>query len=194
MYNGISQNILTNKINNIPEKVIIKNSNDFFISIIGTIDNRKNQQSFIDNVFYKCKEKYPTIKLLLVGKVYHNININATYNDSIIIIGEVNNALPYINMSDIIVSYSINEVFPLNILESFYCKKPVIATNVGGVSEIIDNDKNGYLIEPNDSVDCFNKLCKLIENETIRKDFGENAYKKCIDVYDENVTFKNFFI
>lgn len=190
MYNGISQDVLNRKINEIPSNIVVKNTDDIIVSIIGMINQRKNQQKFINNVFYRCKNLYPNIKLLLVGDIRSNLYINKNYSNSIIIIGDVNNALPYIVMSDIIVSYSTNEVFPLNIIEAFYCKKPVIATNVGAVSEMIDNNINGYLIKSNDSNDCFYKLCKLIENEPLRKEFGENAYKKCINTYDENITFK----
>ena len=185
---------LSKKMNEIPEKTINKCADDFIIAIIGTVDSRKNQQKFIDNVFYKCKDKYPNIKLLLVGDVHERPTINSQYNDSIIILGLVNNALPYIKMSDIIVSYSTNEVFPLNIMESFYCRKSVIASNVGGVSEMINNNENGFLIEINDSNNCFNKLCELIENENLRNKIGEKSYKTFVEKYDDNVVFKDFLL
>ncbi len=189
--NGLDMDILLTKMNEIPEKKVNIYPDDFIISIIGTVDSRKNQQQFIDNVFYNCKKMYPKIKLLLVGSINTHLCIQSEYANSIIQIGNVNNAVPYIKLSDIIVSYSINEVFPLNIMESFFCKKCVIASNVGGTNELIHDNYNGFLFKKNDNLECFTKLCKLIEQEDLRTVFAENA-KKEIEKYDDKTTFKQF--
>ena len=152
-----------------------RDHSDIFIGIIGTIERRKNQQNFINNVFSKIVVKYPNVKLLLVGKISEELNIPEEFSTKIIMTGSLDNAIPYINFCDIIVSYSINEVFPLNILESFFCCKPVISTNVGCVNEIIEDEYNGFLIENNDSETCFEKLSLLIEDEELRISMGSNS-------------------
>ena len=65
-------------------------------------------------------------------------------------------------MCDFIVSYSLNEVFPLNIMEAFYCEKPVVSTNVGGISELITNGKTGFIFQKDDSQSCIKYLRLLI--------------------------------
>jgi glycosyltransferase involved in cell wall biosynthesis len=194
IYNGLSLNNLQEKSNEqIPvEKKLCKNTDDIIISIIGTICNRKNQQKFIDDVFYKCKNKYANIKLLLVGAIHIDLIVNENYSKDIIIIGEVPNALPYINISDIVVSYSINEVFPLNILESFYLSKPVISSNVGAIDEIIIHNENGFLFDCNDSDTCLKYLCNLIDNADLRKYIGRKCKNTFLTKYDENITFPYF--
>lgn len=194
IYNGISEEIIENKKNSILEKDFIKSENDIIVAIIGMIDVRKNQVTFISDVFYRCADKYPNVKLLLVGKDTLNIAeiINSSYSDKICIIGEVSNAIPYINISDIIVSYSLNEVFPLNILESFYCSKPVVSTNVGAVSEIIEDSINGFMFEKNDSDKCFELLCNLIENQGLRNSIGSSGKKKFLETYIDDITFNKF--
>ena len=176
LYNTYSEKTLFNLVNK-QQSIITKNKNDIFISIIGVIELRKNQQNFIDNVFYQCILKYPNIKLLLVGKEYINLNIKDEYKQSIIIINNVNNALPFIHLSDIIISYSVNEVLPMNIIESFYCKKPVIASNVGGINEMITDGVNGFLIEVNDHLNCFTKICTLLDDPILMTTIGTNAQK-----------------
>jgi glycosyltransferase involved in cell wall biosynthesis len=191
--NGISSDLLNNKINKIPKLnniPIQKNSDDIFIMIVGTIENRKNQQAFIDNVFYKCKNKYKNVKLFLIGKVHKNLVIDKLYDNFIIIVGEVDNALPYINIADIIVSYSLNEVFPLNILESMYCEKSVVSSNVGSISDIIIHNENGYLFNANDADMCFFYICNLIENLDLRKQIGKNAKIHFLTNFEENITLK----
>jgi len=192
IYNGLSKQFLQNKKNETPEKEVHKNDNDVIISIIGSVCPRKNQQKFINDVFYKCKDKYENVKLVLVGQIHIQLQINDEYKNSIIIVGEVKNALPYINMSDIIVSYSKNEVFPLNILESFYCGKPVISSNVGSIDEMIINNENGFLFDCDDYNSCLKYLHNLIENIDVRQKIGENGKNTFLEKYDENITFQEF--
>jgi glycosyltransferase involved in cell wall biosynthesis len=193
--NGYNPDLLEEKINKNPEiSINIDTNDDFIISIIGSIEKRKNQQRFLDDVFYRLVEKYQNVKLLLVGKIFENIIINDKYKKNIILTGNVTNAIPYIKMSDIIISYSINEVFPLNIIEAFYCSKPVIASNVGGISEMIENNVNGYLFEVNDYDKCYEYINILIENEELRKLIGINARDKFDKNYHENIAFQKFLL
>jgi len=171
---------------------ITKQDEYIYISIIGTIEARKNQQSFIDNVFYKLKDKYTNIKLVIVGRISESLNILPAYINDIIVIGVVDNAIPYINLSDIIVSYSINEVFPLNIIESFYCSKPVVSSNVGGINEIIKDNYDGYLFKTNDHNKCFEILCNLIEDKMLRYTIGTRAKETFLNKFDEKNVVDKF--
>lgn len=196
IYNGISLELIEEKKKAYIENPIYKNNN-IIISIIGTICKRKNQINFINDVFIKIINKYKNIKLMLVGKnCYKNINnlINPLCKNNIIFVGEVSNAIPYINLSDIVVSYSINEVFPLNILESFYCKIPVISTNVGGITELITHEQNGYLFKPNDKDTCFILLSKLIKNENLRKKIGDFAHETFLNKFVDDITYQQFLL
>ena len=190
--NAYAPEFLEEKVNKIPE-INIDTNNNLIISIIGSIEKRKNQQRFLDDVFYKIVDNYPNVTLLLVGKILENIVINDKYKNNVFQFS-VTNALPYIKMSDIIVSYSINETFPLNIIEAFYCSKPVVATNVGGVVEMIENNVNGFVIDVNDYDKCFNYITNLITDDNLRKYLGENAREKFNKNYNENTAFKQFLL
>jgi glycosyltransferase involved in cell wall biosynthesis len=194
IYNRLPLEIMQKKKNENPEKFIYKDENDLFLVMIGTVEKRKNHQKFIDDVFYRCKEKFPHIKLVIVGREIVTLNIKEEYKESIICIGNVENALPYAVMSDIVVSYSTNEVLPLSILESFYCSKPVVSSNAGGVCEIIENGVNGLLFNINDADTCYNYLCELIENNELRKLIGSKAYQCVIEKYDENISCEQFLL
>jgi glycosyltransferase involved in cell wall biosynthesis len=186
IYNTYSSEYLNNRINT-PQNKIIKQNDIIYLAIIGTVEKRKNQQAFIDNVFYKLKDKYSNIKLLIVGRVANKLVIIPSYVDDIMVIGVVDNALPFITMSDIIVSYAINEVLPLNIIESCYCSKPVVSSNVGGINEIITDNYDGYLFETNNHTKCFNTLCNLVENKELRNYIGKNAKKTFFNKFDEKL-------
>jgi len=194
--NHLSTEKLDLQIQTIPTDKPVINEDEIVISIIGTYCPRKNQQKFIDNVFYRLVDKFDgKIKLMLVGDFHIQPHISEKYRHNIILVGCVSNPLFYINMSDIIVSYSINEVFPLNILESFYCKKPVVSSNVGGISEIIDHTVNGFLFDGNDSDTCYNYLNNLALDKDLRVSIGTNAYNKFLQNYDAiNIPEDIFYI
>lgn len=194
IYNSISLEILNCKKNKEQEIPIIKMENELFIAIVGTVDKRKNQQKFIDDVFYKIVNVYPNVKLIIVGTIIIKLNIKQEYNDKIICIGLVNNALPYIEQADIVVSYSNNEVYPLSILETQFCNKPFVSSNVGGIEEIIENEKNGYIFKNNDNKSCFNILSKLIENKELRKKIGDNGYKNFLKKNNHFLSSERFLL
>jgi len=57
-------------------------------------------------------------------------------------------------------------------------KKPVVVTDVGSIPEIVDNGKTGFVIPPRDSRALAEAIIKLLKDEKLRKEMGENAYKK----------------
>lgn len=187
LYYGYNTDVIKEKRNQII--TLPKNKNDILISIIGTICHRKNQQSFLDNVYYRLHNNFKNVKLMLVGSEFDKLIINNAYQDSIKMIGEVTNSIPYINMSDIIVSYSLAECFPLNVIESMYCDKPIVTSAVGGIAEMIHDGINGYLFDSNDAETCYLKLAGLIENSTLRNSIGRQAKETFIKMFDENITF-----
>jgi len=94
----------------------------------------------------------------------------------------------FYKMSDIFLMPSITtkkniEGFGIVFLEANYFKVPVIGTKTGGIIEAIIDDKTGFLINPNDQNELIEKILFLIDNEEIRKDFGENGYKRVVEEF-----------
>lgn len=160
------------------------------IGIIGTICSRKNQQAFINDVFYRILDERPYVTLILVGNHARPLKINPLYKHSISIIGTVDNALAYINACDIMVSYSLNEVMPLNIIEATYCAKPVVSSDVGGVKEIIEDGETGFLFRSGDSEKCYELLIKLIDDKVLRTVVGSEGKKRFFEKFSEETNFK----
>jgi glycosyltransferase involved in cell wall biosynthesis len=57
-------------------------------------------------------------------------------------------------------------------------KKPVVVTNVGSIPEVVDEGVTGYIVPPKDPNALANAIIKLLNNDPLRKQMGENAYKK----------------
>ncbi|MCL5797489.1 MAG: glycosyltransferase family 4 protein [Patescibacteria group bacterium] len=88
------------------------------------------------------------------------------------------------------------EIFGVSLLEAFATGKPVIASNIGGIPEIVKDGYNGYLVEPGNAEDLANKISKLWDNPSLCKKMGKNAreyveknygpqehYEKLMDIY-----------
>jgi len=65
--------------------------------------------------------------------------------------------------------------YPLPILEAMAVGRPVIATKVGGIPEVVKDMQNGVLIEPGDSSSLSNAIINLCEQRELRQMLGENA-------------------
>ena len=78
--------------------------------------------------------------------------------------------------ADIFVNVSLNEGLPLTLLEAMAASLPVIAAPVGGIPEIITNNHNGILLQP-DRRDLALKITSLLNEENLREKLGRNAYR-----------------
>jgi len=79
--------------------------------------------------------------------------------------------------ADLFVLASENETFGLAYIESMACATPVIGTNVGGVPEVITDNYDGFLVEPNNPSILTQKIEKLLYDENNRKEFIKNGLK-----------------
>ncbi|WP_188646117.1 glycosyltransferase family 4 protein [Marinithermofilum abyssi] len=83
----------------------------------------------------------------------------------------------WINASNVVTLSSLSEGLPSILLESMGCGKPVVATDVGGISELLQHQKTGFLVKPKDSEEMAHYLGIILRNENgIARDMGERAY------------------
>jgi glycosyltransferase involved in cell wall biosynthesis len=80
--------------------------------------------------------------------------------------------------SDAIVFPSLTEGSPLAIIEALASARPVVATDVGGISELVDEGKCGFVVPAKDPRALAEALLKLIRDKKLRKSFGENGRNK----------------
>ncbi len=78
-------------------------------------------------------------------------------------------------VSDVFFLPSYSEGMPMSILEAMGFGLPIVSTNVGGIGKLVIDDYNGFLCEPG-NIACFSEsICKLLENERLRTEFGTNS-------------------
>lgn len=168
---------------------------DILFTYAGELSKRKNQIFLIENL-QEVIEKYPDIKLILAGdgamkeyleeKIFQN-GLSA----NIFVPGYIKEIKKLIFASDYIMSSSISEGLPFNILEAMSFKKPVLASDIKGHRDLITNAENGYLFKF-EKKDFLYKINMLVSDKNIRERTEksskiENYY---IDkVFSENVKY-----
>jgi len=124
------------------------------------------------------------IKLIVVGqgglrKGYEKLAKDLGVSNKVIFVGKVSDKdLPeYYNLCDIFVlpSTSRSEAFGLVSLEAMACAKPIIVSDLPGPNSLVE--ENGLIVKPGDIGDLARKIRKLIENEKISIDFGNQSLK-----------------
>ena len=110
-------------------------------------------------------------------------------SDRVHFLGHQENIPAYMAICDIVIHTSITpEPFGRIIVEGMLSKKPIIATNLGGVTEIIDQNLNGILIEPNDPKLLADKIQYLLENKKIAQEISNKGYQKAISNFTSEST------
>lgn len=81
-------------------------------------------------------------------------------------------------MTDIVVLPSLTEGMPFTIIEAMAYGKPVVASAVGGIPEVVEHQKTGLLVPPKDPKRLAEALLKLVDDEQLRAQMGEAGRRK----------------
>jgi glycosyltransferase involved in cell wall biosynthesis len=78
------------------------------------------------------------------------------------------------------------ENLPFSIMEAFASGKPVIASNVGGIPEMVDDGVNGFLFQIGDTVALTDRIRRLIHDPALRREMGQRGREKAEEIYNRN--------
>lgn len=90
-------------------------------------------------------------------------------------VGLTNDVYRYLSISDIYCQPSRTEALPLSIAEAMQASLPIIASGVGGVSELVHSGENGFTVQPDDPVALAEKLKLLISDNELRQKMGARS-------------------
>lgn len=143
--------------------------------------HRKNQIMLLKALKKVC-DKYGNVKLLLPGlqtdmqEVSEYCKENGL-NDKVEFMGYRRDIFKLDALSDISVSTSRQEGLPINLIEAMALGNPIIATDVRGNNDLVENGKNGYLVKLYDSDGFAEKIIEMIENPQIVEHLGQCSYE-----------------
>ena len=145
------------------------------VLFVGRLVDYKRPLLVID-IAKKIIEDDPDYMFLVIGegplkeKIIKSI-VDYKLSDKIILLGRVpyNNMYKYFISSDCLINLSKKEIFGMTILEAMYYGVPVVAQYAPGPADIIENEKNGFLIDSDDANYWSKTICKACNNHHLKE-------------------------
>ena len=118
------------------------------------------------------------VALVLVGDgpLRKDLEANAKrlgLEKSVIFAGQQDQSYDFMNMMDVFVLPSLHEGIPMVVLEALALQRPVVATRVGGIPEVIEHGQTGFLAEPSDASSLARLLQRLVEDLPMAVSIGK---------------------
>ncbi len=160
--------------------------------IFGRLDPDKGHKYFIKAAWQVVKE-YPKAKFIIVGtgsieKELKDRIIRYGLEEHVIFAGFINDVTELLNAVDVIVNASKFEAMSLSLMEAMSLSKPIIATRVGGNTELITDNEDGILVNYADSTSMALAMLRLVCNPDFSSLIGNAAAQKIEQHYTAKKT------
>ena len=152
------------------------------IGIVARLDPIKNHKSAIKAIRL-IVERFSNAVLLIVGdgplrgELEHFVR-QCKLEKHVVFLGTRTDVHQLLSIMDIFILCSTSEGMPVTLLEAMAAGRPIVATDVGGVSEVIEHGKNGLLIEPNSHELLADAILDLLTNKEKAQRMGLSARNK----------------
>ncbi len=163
-------------------QILDKQPDRKYVVCIGSIEPRKGQDILLESLSLLPEHTRSKLEVYFIGRTlaksyYHRLVRQSRKWKNVHFIGEVphETALAYLAQADIFVLPSRDEVLPVTLLEAMFFGKTIIASNVGGIGEVITHGNNGLLVEPGNPQSLADQLTFLCSEEAKRHALGKRA-------------------
>jgi len=151
--------------------------------------------TFLADAIPKVVNKHPNVTFTFIGpgnfQPYMNrILARNVSRRNVRVVGYVKDRdaiLEYYRRCDIFVAPTLYENLPTRVLEAMACGKPVVATNVCAIPEVITSGYNGILVQPRSGEALANAINGLLQNRDLMKRMGRRARKSVAGKFDWDV-------
>jgi len=197
IYNGIDTDFFVKgKRNQIYFKKFNFPMDALIIGSVARLSIDKDHHTLV-KAFYKLSEKNEHLRLLIIGDGETRGEIEQLINDlkiqsKIVITGLRKDVPELLDFIDIFVLATHTEGISISLLEAMAKEKPVIATKVGGNSEILKDLDNGLLVEESDVEELSMAIESLVENLSERVRLSEKGRQTVLEKFNLNNTVKQY--
>jgi glycosyltransferase involved in cell wall biosynthesis len=184
---------------NILENTVLKGINGKRIACLANLRVQKDHFLLLE-VAKKMQLSHPEWTFHLVGKDFQDdyskqiksFIIENNLEKNVFIYGTKQDVHYILQQATIAILTSQSEGLPVALLEYGWQKKPVIVTNVGEISSVVENGINGFLINPHKEQLFYDALVLLIETELLQKNFGNALYKTVVVNNSKEVIIRQY--
>jgi glycosyltransferase involved in cell wall biosynthesis len=159
----------------------------FTVGWIGRMTGVKRTDDVL-HAFRALRERGITAKLCLVGDGPDRDGMERRAHDlglmrDALFLGYQENVAPYYAAFDAFVLPSGNEGTPVTTIEALAAGRPVVATRVGGVPDVVRDGEDGFLVNPGDVTALGDRLATLAQDESLRERMGAAGRSRVVPRY-----------
>jgi glycosyltransferase involved in cell wall biosynthesis len=156
------------------------------VGAVGSLIRRKGHDLLVRAMAVMAGEKAPHLLVASDGPERENLKklaVELGVSNRIHFLGYHDPIVDLYETSDVIALASRADAFGLVLAEAGYCRRPVVATRVGGIPEVIVHEKTGLLVPPDNVAELVTAFLRLQENPGWRRELGEGGYARAVNVF-----------
>lgn len=189
-----SKNLLIqNGVNTTQFNEVKTTHNTLRLTIVSRISAVKDHQNLLNAMQILKKElpadSQPKLAIVGEGELRAELEQYCLQNEltNVTFLGARNDISHILSQTDIFVLSSIAEGIPMTILEAMSASTAIVATKVGGIPEVVENAKQGFLVEKSDPIALAEAISRYIKQPELVVLHGENARQRILDRFDEKI-------
>lgn len=164
------------------EAQTFRSDKEFLIATVGTLNPQKGVQYLI-RALPKIKAEFPGVQLEIIGDGGYKKTLvkevaKLKLKSYVKFTGFVPDVSKYLTKFDLYVQPSLSESFGLAIVQAMSVGLPVVATNTGGIPEVVTEGKSGYLVEPENPKSLADAILELLRHPSLARKMGQMGRKE----------------
>ncbi len=150
------------------------------VGIVSRLDIPRKGHPVLFEAIQRLKEKYPTLICAVVGSGtgYRTLQEDVRrlgLEAHVVFLGAQDNVAPWLKAMDVFALPSRHEGFPMAIIEAMAAQKPIVATPVGGVADLIEHEKTGLLVPVGDAKALAEAIERLLDQKELAAGLAQAA-------------------
>jgi glycosyltransferase involved in cell wall biosynthesis len=190
IYNGIDvKNLRKRKVGRIQKRQEIGIEDDCFLIVTAGRLVPVKGYTYLITAIAQVITEIPNIRLVFLGDGELRGELSGQVKTlglgkHVLFLGMRNDVPETISCSDLFVLPSINEGFGVVLLEAMAMKCPIVATNVGGVPEVVLDGETGILVPPGDPAQLSEGIIRLARDHALAARMAEHGYRRLMACFD----------
>jgi glycosyltransferase involved in cell wall biosynthesis len=146
------------------------------ILAVGRMSREKAHGDLIA-AFHLLRASHPLVSLVMVGDGPERTSLEKSAGDGVLFTGQQRDVSRFFAIADVMVLPSLTEGSPNVLLESMACGVPAVATNVGGVPEIVSNEKEALLVPARAPIQLAAAISRILREPELRAGIVGRAFE-----------------
>ncbi|RIN15159.1 glycosyltransferase family 1 protein [Mammaliicoccus vitulinus] len=194
--NGLNLNEYRKENNKLDSNLMSEIQGQFIVGYVGRIVKDKGIEDLL-KAFKLLENRFNKVKLMLIGSIEEGNSVSKSdlnyimENENIIYIDHVEDPVKYYNNMDVFIFPTYREGFGNVSIEAQSVGVPVITYDVTGAKDTVLNNQTGFIVEAGNYKEIANKIEKLINDETLKKKFGENGERWVKSHFSNEIIWKD---